>query len=155
MTKPLHFDAVCRDLDRRRDRVLGELRVDLAAKVRQIESMTGGRFAPYCGYRGPHEQAEAKARGDSNAGWGKSPHNFTPAPACDLVLDPRAVAVLPATSDPGYPNLWDVVSPEAVEAWAMLDEAAKAVGLVRVTLNHARRDFPHIEMPDWRTLVKG
>ena len=151
MTKPLDFDAVCRDLDRRRDRVLGELRVDLAAKVRQIESMTGGRFAPYCGYRGPHEQAEAKARGDSNAAFGESPHNFTPALACDLVLDPRVVAV--AEID-GWPNLWDTASPEAVQAWAMLEEAAKTVGLARVTLSHARRDYPHVELPDWRELAK-
>ena len=151
MTKPLHFDDVCRDLDRRRDRVLAELHVTLATRVRQIESMTGGRFAPYCGYRGEKEQNEAKAAGHSRAVWGESPHNFTPALACDLVLDPRVVAV---GEIDGWPNLWDIVSPEAVQAWAMLEAAATTVGLARVTLSHARRDYPHVELPGWRALVK-
>ncbi len=41
-----------------------------------------------CGYRGETEQNEAKQAGKSNAVFGESPHNFTPALAVDVIPYP-------------------------------------------------------------------
>lgn len=153
MGKPLHFESVCKDLDIKRPRVLQELHPQLEVKVRQVVSMLGGRVTPYCGYRGPHDQAIALERGTSEAKFGDSPHNYHPALACDLVLDPRRVDVAPVASDPTYPNLWDAESPAAVATWADLEAAAEQVGLERVNISSGR-DKPHVQLHGWRPLAR-
>jgi len=152
--KPLHFDATCRDLDLKKPRVLAELHPILQAKVQQIVVMTGGRLTPYCGYRGPVEQAAALQRGASFAKFGESPHNFHPALACDLVLDPRFVEVntVPDDAHPGIPNLWERRTRAATEAWADLEQAARDLSLERVNIG-TERDWPHVQLPGWRALV--
>lgn len=152
--KPLHFEATCKDLDLKRDRVLAELHPVLEAKVRQICSMLGGRVTPYCGYRGPAEQRDAHELGFSKAVFGQSPHNFHPALACDLVLDPRRVDVAPHPENTAFPDLWDDHSPAALATWTDLDAAAKELGLDRVWLSTRKRDFPHVQLPGWQQLAK-
>jgi len=143
---------IAADLDRRRPQVLAELHPDLRAKVAAIVDELGGRLAPYCGFRGPEDQAKALAAGASAARFGESPHNFSPALACDLVLDPRHVAVGFVPSAPTWPNLWDEETPEALAAWEALERAAFTHGLERVNVR-GRRDRPHVQMPNWRSLI--
>lgn len=81
----------------------------------------------------------------TNALPGESPHNYLPALACDLVLDPRAVLVAPHPEDRTVPWLWDAASTDARTAWADLDREAKALGLARIEW-----DRPHVELPTWR-----
>lgn len=147
-----HLALVLLDLDRRRDRILGELHPVLDAKVRALVAELSGRFAPYCGYRSAGDQANALAVGASNARFGESPHNFTPALACDLVLDPRKVNVRPNPVDVEWPDLWDDETSSALAAWEALEHAALALGLERVNVN-GRRDRPHVQLPGWRSLI--
>lgn len=139
-------------LDRKRPEVLAELHPDLLPRVLAILRLSGGKLTPWCGYRSEKEQNEAKARGFSNAAWGQSPHNYRPALACDLVLDPRFVRVRPNKSDPRYPDLWDDASPEALDVWARLEDWAADNGLMRVTVG-GRPDLPHVELPRWRSYI--
>jgi len=120
--------------------------------VRDLVDELGGRLTPYCGYRGPGEQAAALAAGASAARFGESPHNFTPALACDLVLDPRKVNVRPNPVDVEWPDLWDDETSSALAAWEALERASLAMGLERVNVG-GRRDKPHVQMPSWRSLI--
>lgn len=139
----------------RRQRILAELHPLLAAMVGALLDDLGGRFMPICGYRDEAAQADALARHASNAAWGQSPHNFKPALACDLVLNPEVVAV---TQREGFPDLWDEKSPGAVEAWNDLEVMAAKHGLERVCITDRitgkpRRDKPHVQLPGWRTYI--
>lgn len=152
------FQEVCDRLDRRREKVLGELHPDLRARVGRI--LKDPRFAPWDGYRTDREQADAYARGTSKAAPGESPHNFLPSYACDLVLDPRHVRVKAHKTDPRYPDLWDNDSPEAQAAWQALDEMAAAAGLRRVKFKRRgfrdeepTTDLPHVELHGWRDMA--
>jgi hypothetical protein len=139
-------------LDLRRPVVLAELHPELRRRVLLLLDHLGGRFTPYCGYRDEAAQKRAKATGHSNASWGQSPHNFKPALAVDVVLDPRHVDVRPNPADENYPDLWDDASPEAVQAWEDLEEAAERYGLERVNLRGVR-DKPHLQLHDWRRRI--
>jgi len=147
-----HLDKTIAMLNGKRDKVLAELHPELRRRVILLMNDLGGRLTPYCGYRGPKEQAAAKEGGFSKAKWLQSPHNYAPALACDLVLHPVMVQLAPHKKSPDYPNLWDELSVDAVRAWADMEIAAKRHGLVRVTLD-GKRDFPHVELPDWRRLI--
>jgi hypothetical protein len=149
-----HLGSTIIDLDKRRPVVLAELHPELRVLVERVLSELGNRFTPYCGFRDEAAQTKAKHLGNSNAEWGQSPHNFKPALACDLVLDPRFVDVRPAPGDPRYPDLWDDVSKSAVQAWVDLEAAALKAGLERVTLRGGRRDMPHVQLPEWRAYVR-
>lgn len=147
-------------LDRRLDLVLAELHPDLRARVIAAMSTLGGRLTPWEGYRDAIGQAKARASGFSNADFGSSPHNYTPALACDLVLDPDRVAVRANKEDPELPDLWDDESPEAVKAWEDLEAACQAHGLERVNIKNRKtgkyeRDRPHVQLPGWRSYVSA
>ena len=145
-------------LDRRLDLVLSELHPDLRARVIDLMSTLGGRLTPWEGHRGEIGQAKAKARGYSDAAFGQSPHNYIPALACDLVLDPDRVTVRAHKDDPELPDLWDDTSPEALKAWEGLEAAAIKHGLERVNVKNRKtgkleRDRPHVQLPGWRSYV--
>lgn len=160
-----HFAAVVQDLDIKRARVLAELEPALADAVVRICSIMGYRVTPYCGYRGPHEQQDALAAGTSRAAFGESPHNFHPALACDLVIDPRHVEVRanPDPKNPGFPDLWDDGlprahddgNPAAMQVWTDLDAAAAQVGLERVDIGRGKHDNPHVQRPGWLARVRA
>ena len=140
------------DLDRRRPIVLAELHPKLRDAVEHILDSMSCRLAPYCGYRGADEQRDAYESGASNARPGESPHNHSPALACDLVLDPRRVSVRPHPQDDRYPDLWDDETPAALAAWEALDVLSRQAGLERVAVR-GRLDRPHVQLPDWRALI--
>lgn len=145
---------MCARLERDRARILDELHPVLRARVVACLADLGDRFVPYCGYRGAEAQAKALRDGHSAARFGASPHNFKPALACDVVLNPAVVEVAPAPSDPRFPNLWDDESPDAIKAWDALEVAAKLHRLERVSVK-GKRDKPHLQMPLWRIYTKG
>jgi peptidoglycan L-alanyl-D-glutamate endopeptidase CwlK len=145
-----HLEVTVKRLDLRRPKVLAELHPVLLERVRPLLAELGGRLTPWCGYRGPKEQAEAFAAGTSAARWGQSPHNFAPALAVDLVLDPRFVEVGEVD---GFPALWDETTADALAAWEALERAAEKCRLERVNVN-GRRDRPHLQLPNWRSYVK-
>lgn len=142
-----HLPAVVVDLRARSFRVLAELHPLLREKVeavlRELEV-----FTPYCGYRGEVDQAKAKLDGRSNAAFGQSPHNFRPALACDLVLNPVLIDVRPHLAAPDYPDLWDDITPVCAAAWASLEVAAARHNLERVDLRGVR-DKPHLQLEHW------
>lgn len=150
------LERTIKDLYRREDRVLSELHPALRDKTIQLLEMFDGALAPYEGFRDKANQESRKANGHSRAGWLQSPHNYKPACATDLVLNPRIVPV-DSVYDQGtgewYPNLWDYETPEAVKVYDELHKAAKAIGLERVYLGK-KLDHPHIQLPEWPSIVK-
>lgn len=147
-------DEVCARLEKNRARVLADLHPVLRGRVIECMDELGNRFVPYCGYRDAAAQAKALAEGHSEARFGASPHNFKPALACDVVLNPAVVDVAPVKGAEAWPNLWDDESPDAVKAWDALEVAAKLHRLDRVNVG-GKRDKPHLQMPLWRIYTKG
>lgn len=155
-----HYAETVARLDRKRGQVLRELHPELRTRVLLLLGDLGGRFTPYCGYRGPAEQAEAFAAGTSLARWGQSPHNWRPALAVDVVLNPLKVQV-PEVKDPkfpGFPALWTDETEETASAWHALELAAVEHGLERVDLKNQKtgaleRDRPHLQLHGWRSLI--
>jgi hypothetical protein len=148
----MKLDETRKRIEERRDRVLRELHPELRRRVIAVLSDLGGRLVPWEGHRDIVGQQQAVARGASEATWGNSPHNYVPALACDLVLNPDRVAVRAHKQDPEYPDLWDDESPEAVSAWADLEDAAVRYGLDRVDVK-GKRDKPHVQLFRWRSYV--
>lgn len=144
--------SVLATLDRRRARVLAELHPELDALVRGLCTTLGGRLTPWEGYRDQQGQEAALAAKTSQARWLESPHNYRPALGCDLVLDPRHVAVRAHPDDAETPWLWDVETPAALAAWEALEQAALAAGLERV-LVHGARDRPHVQLAHWHSRI--
>lgn len=150
------YEETCRRLDRRKPAVLAELHHELRKRVMPLLAGLGGRLTPWEGFRDRLGQALARQRGHSNAEWGESPHNWQPALAVDVVLDPRRVTVRPHLADPERPDLWDDESPEAVAAWRDLEIAAPKEGLERVVVMRrgvARPDLPHLQLHSWRSYI--
>ncbi len=139
-------------LDRLRPAVLAELHPQLRDLVEAVLDELDGRFAPYCGFRDEKGQERARKAGNSQARYGESPHNFMPALACDVVLDPRMVPLRASLSDENYPDLWDDETPEAVEAWETLELVARKHGLERVNVG-GKRDRPHLQLAGWRGYI--
>jgi hypothetical protein len=152
--------AAIERLEERHDRVLDELHPELRARVLRVLADLGGRVSPWEGYRDAIGQAKALARGSSRAKWGQSPHNYSPALACDLVLHPERHDLRAHKDDAEYPDLWDDESLDALATWAALEEAAQRHGLERVTIRDRItgklvRDKPHVQVPMWRAYVTG
>lgn len=149
------------------DTVIDQLDPDVGVAVCKVLDELGGRFTPYCGFRNAEEQAKAKAGGSSNASFGESPHNYRPALACDVVLNPAVISCRPHPKNADYPDLWDDGMPrslngvvdggnkEAAQAWLDLELAAKKYNLERVNLRAGVRDMPHLQKPGWQSLVVG
>lgn len=122
------------------------------ARVTGLLADLGGRFMCWTGFRGKEAQEDAFRRGKSRAHWLQSPHNYVPAFAVDVALNPGLVDVLPHPDDPRYPWLWDNESPEAVAAWRDLERAAVRHHLEQVDV-HGKRDLPHLQLPGWRAMA--
>lgn len=148
-----HFADACRILDERHAKAIGELHPLLRARVERVLDRCGGRFKAWQGFRSPIEQETAFLEGNSNAKFGESPHNWRPALAVDVVLDPRVVAVRENVNAPGWPDEWDDVTDVAVDAWNLLELAAAAEELDRVTIRGGKKDLPHLQLPAWRSYI--
>lgn len=128
-------------------------------------------LVPKEGYRSLESQAELYAKGRTKPGpivtWakpGQSPHNFNPpsvsgddgALACDLILDTSRVKVRRVVwNGKTYPDAWDDVTPAAVAVWQALGVAAQEQGLVWGGSWKRKVDKPHVELPDWRNLIRA
>lgn len=129
-----------------------ELHPELLARVRGMMADLEGRFVMWTGHRNKAMQQRAFREGRSQARWLESPHNYKPALACDLVLNPELICI-PNARDPRYPDLWNNEEPEAKQAWRDLDEAAMDHHLVRIHLRFGK-DLPHVELPGWRAYAR-
>ena len=143
---------VIKRCEERRVAVLAELHPILRPKIVDLLEEMRGRVTPWCGYRGPADQARAREDGHSNARFGESPHNYQPALACDVVLHPARVLLRPHAADIESPDLWDDETPDALATWEALERASGVVGLARIFLR-GHRDRPHLELPEWRSLI--
>lgn len=147
--------------------ILAELHPRLRLAVEKICEQVP--VVPFCGYRSLDEQAALYAKGRTapgskvtNAKPGQSAHNFNPpavgdgALACDLILDVNRVKVR-RTEWKGrlYPDAWDDASVSARPIWIALGVAAREQGLVWGGDWKGFVDKPHVELPDWRSLVRA
>tara|TARA_R100001230_G_C5676855_1_gene182671 strand:+ start:700 stop:1203 length:504 start_codon:yes stop_codon:yes gene_type:complete len=106
-----------------------------------------------------------KARGNSKASFGESPHNF--GLAMDLVLDVKKIKVREREwKGKMYPDAWDDSTPAAVDVWQRLGEICNGMNLVwgghwikdggKIRKNSKGQeivlgwDLPHVEMKSWR-----
>lgn len=119
--------------------------------VRRAAELWPNGFVVTCGHRGRAEQEAAKAAGKSNAAFGQSPHNLSPAEGID---------VAPLTVD-GRIEWSDSLM------FAQLAGFIRGVGLMLSppvelvsgydwdgdgsTLDTKLKDGPHLETPSWRT----
>lgn len=87
-------------------------------------------------YRGERDQNAAFATGKSHARFGESPHNYSPSLALDWFR------LLHTGADWGAPWFRDVLAP-----------AVHAAGLVWGGDFKSIHDLPHVELPDWRSLI--
>ncbi len=151
-----HYEDALRNIRRRSERALGELHPNLQFAVMHICADMEYRVAPWTGFRGEEDQKKAWLAGFSNAyAFGQSPHNYKPALACDLVLNPARVPVK-ERGDSGWPDLWDTTTPEAKKAWEDLTECAARYGLERVKIRRRGRvvtDNPHVQLPGWKRIA--
>tara|TARA_R100001530_G_scaffold53680_1_gene39622 strand:- start:5840 stop:6274 length:435 start_codon:yes stop_codon:yes gene_type:complete len=103
-------------------------------------------------YRGADRQNYLKEKGLSNAGASQSPHNY--GLAADFILDTDKCDVRkrewPEGSGVFYPDAWDYDSKEGKHAFIRLGEIAKSLGLVWGGDWKSLKDYPHVEMPEWR-----
>lgn len=116
---------------------LNEAHPDLQRVMREAIKHTD--FTIIEGYRGEAEQNKAKAEGKSNAAFGQSPHNFTPALAVDVMPYPEAFQASQAR--------WD-------EVGAAILAAAKRLKIDVTWGKHFTKlvDQPHFELTNWRKL---
>jgi len=103
-------------------------------------------------YRGAERQDHLKEKGMSNAGASQSPHNY--GLAVDFVLDTDKCEVKkgewPKGSGVFYPDAWDYDSEDGKRAYGRLGELAKGLGLEWGGNWKSIKDYPHVEMPNWR-----
>lgn len=95
-------------------------------------------FMVVCGTRGREAQEEAKAKGNSKASFGQSPHNYSPALAVDVVP---------------YPALYQA---SLIEFGVMAGHIQAAAHFEGVRLDWGGRwrtlkDYPHFELTSWRS----
>lgn len=97
-------------------------------------------FVVICGERGEKEQNAAYARGASNARYGQSAHNYSPSLAFDAVP---------------YPIDWQNIK-AFTEMCKVFEKAAKTVNVsIRLGRDFRMRDYPHVELLNWRTIRNG
>jgi hypothetical protein len=150
-----YLESTIKSLETRSPRILAELHPLLRAKVVKVLELMNGTVTPYCGYRGQKEQEQAFRAKASNAHWLESPHNYTPALACDVVLNPANLDCGGNPADYDYPWLWNDKDADCLKVWQRLDTVAEGLGLERVDLRPGVRDFPHLQLPHWRTLIRS
>jgi peptidoglycan L-alanyl-D-glutamate endopeptidase CwlK len=88
-----------------------------------------------CSYRGEKDQNDAFARGNSNARFGESPHNFRPSLAIDFFR-------LTQAGGASFDRPWFI---------AVLMPAARAAGLDPGGDFRSFKDYPHVEVKDWKS----
>lgn len=107
-------------------------------------------FSIICSHRGQEEQERAFNAGNSKAHFGQSAHNFFPSFAVDVWPYP-----VPYKQVKGVKQL-DNNSPEWNKMVCTFKNAAKQMGIDIVCGADFKtlKDFPHIEIADWKTRVK-
>lgn len=107
-------------------------------------------FSIICSHRGQEEQERAFNVGNSKAHFGQSAHNFFPSFAVDVWPWP-----VPYKQVKGVKQL-DNNSPEWEKMICTFKNAAKRMGIDIVCGADFKtlKDFPHIEIADWKTKVK-
>ena len=92
-----------------------------------------------CSYRPEADQNRAFALGHSKAKFGESPHNFKPSWAIDYFR-------LTQAGGASFDRPWYI---------ATLMPAVKAAGLVSGGDFKSFKDYPHVEVRDWRGRMKS
>lgn len=92
-----------------------------------------------CAYRGEADQNRAFDLGHSKARFGQSPHNFKPALAIDWFR-------LTQAGGAAFDRPWYI---------ATLMPAVRAAGLVSGGDFRSFKDFPHVEVKDWKARAQG
>ena len=107
-------------------------------------------FSIVCSHRGQEEQERAFNAGNSKAHFGQSAHNFFPSFAVDIYPYPT-----PYIQKKGILYL-DDNSPEWNKMVCTFKNTAKRMGIDIVCGADFKtlKDFPHIEIADWKTRVK-
>jgi len=107
-------------------------------------------FSIVCSHRGQEEQERAFNAGNSKAHFGQSAHNFFPSFAVDIYPYPT-----PYVQKKGVLYL-DDNSPEWNKMVCTFKNTAKMMGIDIVCGADFKtlKDFPHIEIADWKTRVK-
>jgi hypothetical protein len=154
----VYFGAACLNVEKMASRAMYQLEPGLRKRVQRLCDRMGGRVSPWTGFRNEEEQNAAWLRKRSNARWLQSPHNYQPALACDLVLNPQRVNVRENPRAPGWPDLWDNETHEAQQAWIDLHARAVSLGLgrVRIRIGGAATkawDRPHVQLKNWKELA--
>lgn len=147
------FDEAMLNIQRAERRAMRLMHPHLLHKAGKLREMLEGRIAFWLAYRGKEAQEQAFIAKRSHAQWKQSPHNYFPSYAVDICLVPTMVRVEEHPTDPGWPHIFDKTSPDALEAWADVEQAAIVVGLNRINV-HGERDRPHLELPSWRDYLK-
>ena len=83
-------------------------------------------------FRGQEAQNDDKAKGNSNAAWGSSPHNYGVAFDCAPIVN--GTLCWPPKSDP---------------IWQTISEVGKGLGLTWGGDFHSICDLPHFELTGW------
>jgi hypothetical protein len=91
-----------------------------------------------CSYRNEADQNRAFELGHSKARFGQSPHNFKPSLAIDFFR-------LTQAGGAAFDRPWYI---------AVLMPAVRAAGLVSGGDFRSFRDYPHVEVKDWKTRGK-
>lgn len=92
-----------------------------------------------CSYRNEADQNHAYSRGHSKARFGESPHNFKPSLAVDFFR-------LTLAGGASFDRPWFI---------AVLGPAARGAGLEWGGDWRSFKDYPHVEVPDWKGKVKS
>ncbi len=105
--------------------------VDFASKFQKQEP--SGHVS--CAYRNEVDQNHAFDRGHSKARFGESPHNFKPSLAIDFFR-------LTQAGGASFDRPWFI---------AVLMPAVRAAGLVSGGDFKSFKDYPHVEVKDWKS----
>lgn len=103
-------------------------------------------FKIICSQRGAADQEKAHKEGHSNATFGKSPHNYAPCFAVDVIPYP-------------FNGDWNDKS-LVPRLKTIADEFKSAGAAMRVPIVWggdwtSLKDFPHMELANWRTLASN
>lgn len=98
-------------------------------------------FTVIQGQRGRKAQEAAKAAGNSNAGFGQSPHNYAPALAVDVIPYPFKDADW--NDIPKFKAIADVVIAEGKKLGIEITWGGNWKSL---------KDYPHLELANWKNI---
>jgi len=116
-------------------RILDQLHPDL--KLLCMEAIERIDFSLICGYRNEADQHKAWLEGNSKAQFGQSPHNFDPALAFDFTP---------------YPCDWKDIDSFKKVIEVILECALELDIDITSGSNFSFKDYPHIELTNWKEL---